>query len=257
MRKFEDSWRRIDRAIGHARTITKQWPNLLDPTVKPKIVPKENGKYAAQVRVKRDDTNDFALELGEFFYQLRAALDGVAYQAVVLETGFDPPPRESSVEFPLYDDPKRFEKCPLMTETQLPIVVREWLESIQPYRFAQSSNPDTIELGRRLKILHDCARKDRHRKLHLVVAGISSLKASFECSPNVQISNVKPVPIDFLGDEVDFLTFDAVITDLSQDTLIRLKTDLLVEIGMVEFPDHIGQLHSPVPRQRRTPHREP
>jgi hypothetical protein len=240
-RKFEDSWRRIDRAIIHARAVTTQWPHLLDPSAQPKIVHREDGKYAAQVRVKRNDKNDFSLELGEFFYQLRASLDAVAYKAVILEMGIDPPQKEDNIEFPIYIDSKRFDKCPFIMLTQFPKMLRDWLESIQPYKFAHSPDPDIVELGRRLKVLHDCARKDRHRRLHVVVAGISSLKASFDCTPNVNISNVRPVPIDFLGDDVDFLTFDGVITDRTQDTRIRLRTDVTVELGMMEFPHHTGQ----------------
>ena len=240
-RQFEDSWRRIDRAISHARVISQQWPALLDTTAQPKIVQHSVDKYAVQVKVKKENQNDFALEVGEYFYQLRAALDSVAFRTVVLETGYDPPPRENSIEFPIYTKPDRFENCPLITLTKFPPIIKEWIRSVQPYSYPKASDPDIQEMGRLLEVLHDCARKDRHRKLHMIVAGISKLKTRFETSPNVRISNVQPVPIDFFGDEVDFLTFDAVITDRSLDTHVKLHTDMTVDLGMMEFPNQIGQ----------------
>ena len=240
-RNFEDAWQRIERAISHAKVISRDWPNLLDTAAQPKIVERGDGQYAVQVRVKKFDKNDFALELGEFFYQLRAALDAVAFRSAVLETGLDPPPKEGSIEFPLYEKPDRFEKCAFMTLTSFPPFLVDWLRSIQPYNYSKAADPDITELGRRLLVLHDCARKDRHRKLHLIVAGISELSTEFETSTNVRISNVRPVPINFFGDDVDFLTFDAATTDRSQDTFVRLRTDMTVELMMMEFPNHIGQ----------------
>jgi transposase len=40
------------------------------------------------VALKRLPKNDLALELGEMFYQLRAALDAVVYQAAILAGGY-------------------------------------------------------------------------------------------------------------------------------------------------------------------------
>jgi hypothetical protein len=190
------------------------------------------------VKIKREDDNDISLELGEFFYQLRAALDGVAFEAMVLETAQDPPPRESSVEFPIYEKPEKFWKNPLIQT--IPSDAAKWLESIQPYRYTSNSDADLRELGRLLQLLHNCARKDRHRRLHFIVAGAVELKTAFECDPGVSISNVKAVPIDFLGEESDFLTFDTTFTDVAQCG-IRLKTALTIEFGLREFPDCIGQ----------------
>jgi hypothetical protein len=42
-----------------------------------------------------------ALDLGEFLYQLRAALDACIHQAAILESGKDPHPDEKALEFPI------------------------------------------------------------------------------------------------------------------------------------------------------------
>jgi len=237
-KRFRDSRKRIERAIAHGKAVSKQWAELFDPSAQPKIVRRGPNNFAATVKIKREDDNDISLELGEYFYQLRAALDGVAFESMVLETAQDPPPRENSVEFPIYEKPDKFRNNPLIQT--IPPEAAKWIESIQPYSYASNPDADLRELGRLLTLLHNCARKDRHRRLHFIVAGAVALKTAFECEPGVKISNVKAVPIDFLGDDADFLTFDTTFTDVTQSG-IRLKTALTIEFGLREFPDCIGQ----------------
>ena len=45
--------------------------------------------------------NFLSIELGEFFYQLMAALDGVVFQATVLQGEIDPPANVDGLYFPL------------------------------------------------------------------------------------------------------------------------------------------------------------
>jgi hypothetical protein len=239
MPRFTDSWKRIDRALLHGRAISKGWKSIFDPFAQPEIERRGETQYVAKVKLKREDSNDLSLELGEYVYQLRAALDGVAFEVMVLETS-DPPPKENRVEFPIYDDPERFKNAPFIKYPQFPLEVKDWLESLQPYNLGKSSDPDTNELTRRLKLLHALSRKDRHRRLHVVIGALSELKPHFRFTPNITISNVQPIPIDFMGDSTDFLSFDAVCSD-GKASNITLITMGQIEFGIADIDYCFGQ----------------
>ena len=238
--RFKDSWKRIDRAIAHAKSVVNQWAELFDPSAEPTVERRGPRRFVARVAVTRHKDNDIGLELGEFFYQLRASLDGLAYEAMALATGCDPPPKVDRVEFPIYLDHDRFTECPFIKLTDFPKELTDWLESIQPYRIGLSPDPAINELGRRLRLLHDCARKDRHRKLHVVVAGITKMGVHVSHTPNITISNVHPIPINFLTNATDFLGFDADFIGVGRRS-ITVRVDGDIEFGIVEFPDHVGQ----------------
>ena len=98
MQRFEVSRQRLERAYAHAAQFAQEW-NALD---------KEN-LYTFRANVNRDGTGSirmirvkpipplFSLLLGEFLYQLRAALDACIYRAAVLNNGGqDPPPTQTN-----------------------------------------------------------------------------------------------------------------------------------------------------------------
>ncbi len=238
---FADSRARIERAIVHAKSITQEWTSLIDPNQRAdtRIEKRSDTRYVAVSILKVAPANDIAILIGEFFYQLRAALDAAMYKSLVLQDGKDPPDGANRVEFPIYDDEKQFDKC-LAMKSSLPQQFKDLLRSIQPFAGETTSEWGLKELGRRLEVLHDCARKDRHRRLHVVMASITKLRAAFECSPNVAISAVKPLPIDFLRGESEFLGFEAAFSSEDPTTFIRLRTGVTIELCISEIPGYAG-----------------
>jgi len=116
-----------------------------------------------------------SLELGEFLYQLRAALDAIVFQAAILESGQDPPPNDEALEFPLCTSRRDFEKSrwklrPL-SDQRCRIV-----ESVQPYNIPDlEPRYRSFNFNRCLGMLHDLARRDRHRRPHVSMAWASNI----------------------------------------------------------------------------------
>lgn len=236
---FEDSWKRIERAVMHGKAVRTEWEGLINPE-----------SYRVSIEMESDWTsgvakavplfntkNDMALEFGEFFYQLRAALDAAVYQAAVFAERVDPPAKQDSVEFPICPNPQKFDRNPINL-APFPKEMRDWIETIQPYNASKTAQTTYSTLNKTLKLLHDCARKDRHRKLHIVAASPSFLKAEFAIKGNdsAKIMFVTPVRANFLDNESIFLRFRTEGVVMGDGTNIGLKTEMMVEIAIDEIP---------------------
>jgi hypothetical protein len=241
MSLFTDSWKRIDRAVMHAKAFTSEWGAFVDPkSYETRIDRKSEGTFVAVGRLLAIPENDLALELGEFFYQLRAALDAVIYKAMEIESFPDLPAKEHSIEFPIYPtDSGKFESSPI-NKGPFPQELKDWLKSIQPYNAPHSSDSQIVEVGRRLKLLHDCARKDRHRRLHVIAAVPTSLQVDFDPSPGVVITHERPLIANFLENETEFFAFHA--TGFNQPgAKIELASGITLDISIGEIPGLVGQ----------------
>ena len=114
---------------------------------------------------------------GEYFYNLRTALDYCVYDVAIHDSKSNPPPNETSLQFPIYSNPDTWTKNeyrikPLSEEH------RGWLKAIQPcFRRDERPRMDSLDWLNRL------ANRDRHRQLHVVGGYIS------ESSPVVYVSD--------------------------------------------------------------------
>jgi hypothetical protein len=211
--------------------------------------------FASQIELNADRTggivravhaeipeNDFAIELGEMFYQLRASLDCAVYKAAVLAEGFDPPSDENRVEFPIYSVPKQFKSNPV-NRPKFPKKLRDWLELIQPYNVTKAANTDFANLSSYLGFLHECARKDRHRKLHVVAAVPSYVGYEFVPADLVSVNFVRILgDTDFFKGKDDFLAFDLAQSAAGYKGKLHLNTRLVIEISIENFrPTAPGQ----------------
>jgi hypothetical protein len=165
MVNFQDSRDRIDRAQAHRAVFSDGWKALLKRIrQKPIIQVQQDGTGSISVEPP-PLPNTLSLELGEMMYQLRAALDACVYRAAILDSGMDPPPNENALEFPIcstfanWNDSGR-KIGPLADKRKLIV------EDMQPCNAAK--HPGTRRIIRSLGILNDWARKDRHRRLHIV-----------------------------------------------------------------------------------------
>lgn len=240
-RLFVDSWKRIDRAIEHGKAFKAEWERVVNPE-----------SYSTSISMNSDWThgsiksvtnippeNDMALELGEFFYQLRAALDAAVYQVSVMEQGCEPPAHENRVEFPICHDPNMFNRNPLNTDP-FPLQLRSWIESIQPYNTAKTASTDYSTLNRRLETLHNCARKDRHRRLHLVAAVPTTMDWEFTITGPGRITYETPIQTNFLEGECVFLEFGVEGVRPESPTNIKLESAISIEVSLGEVPIPTG-----------------
>jgi hypothetical protein len=130
-----------------------------------------SGEYVVWVTTKQLDGSGLAVEIGDCLYNLRSALDHLAYELAIAFTG-EPLPKEiaENSEFPIFgdEDPKGVGgKGPALFRAAARKIAgvdpaaQAVIESLQPYQLGLDFR--THELWR----LHELARVDRHRLLHL------------------------------------------------------------------------------------------
>lgn len=151
---------RLDRAVDLYKTFGSTWDAYLDQRPH-RIVAAVDGEGRGTLRMRRviPIPEELTLILGEYLYQLRAALDNCLYAVAVIVSGANPPPGASALQWPICDTAGAFAKQRWRLK-YLPDRLVECLEAIQPY---QAEFP----AWNSLRLLNDLARVDRHRALHL------------------------------------------------------------------------------------------
>lgn len=232
MRSFEDCRERIERANSHKEVFAKTWNSFL-----------QDGPYESVVRVDDDGAGgiwvysryerlpvSLALDLGEFLYQLRATLDACIYQAAILESGKNPPPDEKALEFPICSTPEEFKNSgwkirPLADKR------RNIIEAVQPYNAPKLAPEDMVlNFNRTLSILNDWARKDRHRKIHLVGSRASDARPKLGLPDGVSVTSFIVAPGGgFLEDESQIVSFrlDGYVAGAK----VQANPDLTIDIA--------------------------
>lgn len=233
---FEGPRERTRRALEHRETIANLWNGFV-----------EDDSYSPFVRVNDDGTGsvgiilermppEIGFLLGEFLYQLRAALDGCIYDAAILESGQNPPPNEKDLEFPICVGESQFNNAswklgPLSNER------RAFVASMQPY------NVDNVAeflqpLNRSLGILNDWARKDRHRRLHVVTNWASEANPVLDLPDGVQVKSLFVRNDGFLDDQGEVATFS--LTGWTPGMEINANPNVVLDIAVDEIPEPSG-----------------
>jgi hypothetical protein len=138
-RRFKNSWSRIKRATERLAAFQAEWNALLANNPFGTVVRyDEDSRWyvasltASETTRKRIADTTLPLILGEFAYQLRAALDGLIWDAITFTQGTEPPADANRLEFPVLNGKiMNFEKCGFH-DFPFPENLKTWLESIQP-----------------------------------------------------------------------------------------------------------------------------
>jgi hypothetical protein len=158
---------RLDRASDLFQEFGRVWAEYLEQ--RPHQLTMDTGQDGlTQLRVERlaPIPVQLSLLLGEYLYELRAALDNCLYAVAVIDSGECPPPNGDLLEWPIFLTPEKWQGNQRRRLSALSPEIQDALEAIQPYR-AQTPGWNC------LRILHDLARIDRHRALHLVALHVS------------------------------------------------------------------------------------
>jgi hypothetical protein len=242
MKPFEVSRLRLNRAKEHGKSLAKIWNSIPAEyffEIDAKANPLTGRGEICTVGVGAIP-DEFSLLLGEQLYQLRSALDGCTYQAVIYATGKNPPPNESKLEFPICLDLGEFKKQAKRRLTDLPQNLQDGIERIQPYN-APSLTPDEMvkNLNRSLGILNDLARKDRHRKLHVVGAWPYHFRPIFNnLPPGVAVHDLEVMPPGLLGEGSVLATFR--LSGYTPGMPISVNPRLSTQLGCNEPPAPIS-----------------
>jgi hypothetical protein len=172
-----------------------------------------------------------SLELGEMMYQLRAALDACVYRAAVLDTGRDPPPNENALEFPICATQTNWQEsgrkvAPLSNEH------RRIVEDFQPCN--ADKHPGTRRIIRSLGILNDWARKDRHRRLHIVRAWRGTVYPSLEVGPPGRLVSLVPRPPGLGEGDTEVARF--IIEGWVPGTKLKPRVHVPFDVALDEDP---------------------
>ncbi|MGK2852267.1 MAG: hypothetical protein ACSLFN_15350 [Candidatus Limnocylindrales bacterium] len=194
---FKGCWDRYDRAIAHREEALRVWNAFVTQDDDPYSIGlymdlEREGVGRGTIKVWQDTPVPPLLPIlfGEYFYNLRAALDYAVYATAVIDNGWqDPPPGEHVLQFPICESPKSwganaFRVAPLSERH------RGWIESVQP--FVGGGNPRL----RGIYWLNHMARLDRHRELR-VVGGFLA-----EANPLVYGETGTVVTFDHMDNEV-------------------------------------------------------
>ena len=197
---------------------------------------KGSGWFVASVSlpratIERIERNILPLEIGEFAYQLRAALDGLIWDAITIKQGSEPPSDANRIEFPIVDGTKkRFKDCAFL-KFPFPHKLRDWLESVQPYAAHKPEGDPDRGLNTALGDIHDLARFDRHRRLRIVAAVPIELKFGILSDPPCKIVARERIDTcDIFGGQYEFLRFRAETINGNLPEKAALETRLAFEI---------------------------
>jgi hypothetical protein len=238
MRPYEVARSRLNRAISHGESLSRMW----------NAIPAEKF-FGIRVRVDQNGfgnfrivgvgkiPEEFALLLGEKLYQLRSALDACIYQAAVYANGGNsPPPHEGRLEFPICPTKEEFNKQAARRLSTLPTAIQSAIEKLQPYNTPALPPEDMVtNLNRSLSILHDLARKDRHRKLHVVGSMPVKLDPYFPPLPQgVTVDWIKPMDPGLLKEGTILATFH--LSGFVWGMSLEANPNLVTNIGCDEPP---------------------
>lgn len=160
---FDGVWERMRRAKSHREAAAREWSTWLtdfEPFGEWLHID-DDGVGTLSIRQFSPPPSTIAIELGEWLYNLRAALDYTAYALAIHNSKSDPPPNETAIQFPIYESEASFRK----NEYRISSIAqqhREWMEAMQPY--ASGSVP----IHTAIYWVNHLSRVDRHRQLQVV-----------------------------------------------------------------------------------------
>jgi hypothetical protein len=236
---FEDSRKRLKRAKVHAEAFWDEVLRMFPKDGYTVNLDKENERTwitTAVFKVSPDDEL-LSLELGEFFYQLRAALDALIWKAVWIKDGCEPPANANRLEFPICPNKGKFDTAAIH-KFNFPQELRDWISTIQPYSAEKPIGDPEQGLNNTLKTLHDCARKDRHRRLHVAAAVASIVQLDFldGFPEGVTVRSAEILPADFLKGKNAFLRIELASESGALPSFQRhLATALKIDISVDEI----------------------
>jgi hypothetical protein len=183
-----------------------------------------------------------AIALGEYFYNLRAALDGAVYDAAVADTGKEPPPKPERLQFPVAVTREMFRRSLAQIEP-LSIDNKRLIEASQPYRGPEPR-------GTALYWVNEMARKDRHRHLHLLGAWLLEANIAVDAPAASRVVFEHLDPRGFVRDSAVVGRFR--ITPYSPGDSVRANPNASLDFEIEQFvsrSETVGWLRLPMARR--------
>ena len=243
--QFEGCWQRYNRALTHKDAAAREWSAFL-----------EEDPYDARLTMENDGHGELwieqripvppiiAIELGEYLYNLRAALDYCAYVVAVADGKQDPPVAEDKIQFPIYDTAQSYrqneKRMASFSEKH-----RQWVREIQP--FMGDKSPDHYLLH----WLNDLARRDRHRQLHVLGAYVSEVAPEVRAPEGAAVLFEEVAPVTFVEGDVVVARF--VVAPFASGDEVEANPNLALDVEVEEIargrPDDARWLWFPMSKR--------
>lgn len=154
---FTAAWHRWERANLHYMELSEVWNRYIDShPFDHELRHEGSGIYILRIRETEPMPAEFAVETGEWLYNLRATLDYIIWALAAYTAGTVPPPKEEALQYPIYDDEATWNRN-LWRIKGLSQRHQGLLHQMQPF----NSDTDANYLG----WINRLARVDRHRSL--------------------------------------------------------------------------------------------
>ncbi len=249
--RFQNSRDRLNRAYTHYQSLLLEWHSILDDKSATPVVRKEKdtgwGVASAVLTpetIIRIQSNKLSLILGEIAYQLRAALDGLMWDAITYTQGSEPPSDANGINFPILAPGSNFNKCGFH-KFPFPESLADWLSGIQPDSAMKPLNDPERGLNTTLEDIHNLARLDRHRRLRIIAVVPAESSAEVETEPpGGYIVAHEWLDCNLFGGKYDFLRLKVALPGGLIPYKVRLKTSLSFEVTAEDIQlydgDNIG-----------------
>ena len=237
MNLFSKCNARIDRAIEHSNRMAELWNDArLRNMVEFRVEVDHKGCGTMWLEeISSDLPLELELELGEFLYQLRAALDGAVYACAIQDSSANPPPDASRIEFPICtkeDEWRRQSKKVAALNSGR----RRFIGLMQPFAEPDLSPELRIcSYNRSLRFLNDLARMDRHRTLHSLCTAVAGAKPLLRLPKGVKLLKLKTCEVGNLDGE-PLATFELGGWQPGLQISANPNVDLNISIREIEPP---------------------
>lgn len=226
--------------ISRAQENIKEFAEVLDDYVErrpSKIQVDIDSQGLGKIRVERQEPlhDKLPILLGEALHNLRAGLDNCLYAVAIIDSGENPPPNGTQLQWPIALTPKEWAANAKRLKHLSPHLIAS-LHRIQPF---QAESPE----WNCLRILHDLARIDRHRVPHELAMWPEKVKGTYDKTIiRDLIVNTGP-----LRDEGIVVTFTKIGQEELTPEILDLDFEFDLDVREVELVPHLttGRLRRP------------
>ena len=242
MRLFEDSWKRIERSAVHAKAFVKEFDSLFSNRGYSVAFKQESPEtvVASVVFAVEPHTleNSLALELGECFYQLRGALDAAVWKAVPSAKDLSPStPLPVQTGWIFRSVVRENSRIALSTNSNSLRNSRIGFERLRPDSAEKPQDDPDLGLNVTLETVHNIARKDRHRRLHVAAAIPMQIDYGIEGVPSdLRVVSAESIASDFLKGDYEFMRFGLESPSGLPITQAKLATGVTIDVVLEGIP---------------------